>query len=537
MSGFLAFLGGLSFQFAYPYPDPFANSFRDEFSNFAIAAVAIFGIFIAFVVIIKLVSMNASDQATAKEPDDTPYVRTYATGLLPDAVIEPEVEKYSKEPQKPTLKRLFEPHEIVVPVVQTADELKRERLGNVLKFCVLMLIWVGISVLFGSAAIYAGVLTYPIMLYFFSRWRKPVIDPTEKCTETKIVPSTGAYQPVDLNDLLYGWLTFQKKSFAGLFKQIPVSDHLSYSHHIKSTFAEIEADAEYFTISHYPKELPYNRAAGQAFFKDPFPVTMPTEFGDSSQEFPCQDTLEKRVCSTCSGSGKVTCSRCHGSGKVTCSSCGGRGYRTSTRTVYETRFGERTSHTETVRHSCSCFNGHVTCSTCSGSGHVICSRCQGEGSVGVFTARKYEFHHVREIHVLKEVQDRATPDVDITDVPNEDGRLIVLDNAGRSSGSIPDESPTISQETIQELKSKKEEVERRFNALSNLIFDQFAYREFPELAVQFTSQGRNYTVKGRGYKPLQKKYFQMDKLPVSIPRLLLFGFLPPLLWILLFVVF
>ncbi len=535
MAGFLAILGGLTLQFPFPYPDPFGHSYRDEFNDFTTAAVAIFVIFIVIALIIKLVSINTSDNATTREQNDTPTVRTYVTGLLPDAVIEPEVEKYTKQPQKPAIKRLLEPHEIVVPIVQTADELKRERRGNVIKFCVLMLTWVGISILFGSAAIYAGVLIYPIMLYFFSRWRKPVITPIEKCTETKITPSTGTYQPVDLNDLLYGWLTFQKKSFAGLFKQIPVSDHLSYSQLVKSTFAEIEADAEHFTVSHYQKELPYNRAAGQVFFKDPFPVAMPKEFGASSQEFPCQDSLEKHTCNTCGGKGKVTCTRCGGDGKVTCPWCGGRGYRTSTRTVSETRFGKTTSHTETVRRSCSCFNGHVTCSGCSGSGHVTCSRCQGEGSLGLFVVRKYEFHHLRNIHVLKETQDRAKSDVEITDVPNEDGRLIVLDDAGRSSGTIPDESPTISQKTIQELKSKKEEVERKFNELPNLIFDQYAYREFPELAVQFAYQDRNYAAKGRGYKPLQKKYLQIDKLPVSIPRLLLFGFLPPLLWILLFV--
>ncbi len=295
---------------------------------------------------------------------------------------------------------------------------------------------------------------------------------------------------------------------------------------------EIEGDAEYFTISHYQKELPYSHARRQKFYAEPFPVSYPQEFGDSSQEYACKDALEKKTCLSCAGKGLVSCSECKGIGEVTCSRCNGRGYVVHHHTTYSTAHGRHMSHVTSHRVTCSCENGQVTCETCLGSGHITCPICCGEGQLGFFLIRKYEFHHISKVRTFKEIQNQISYEVELTDIPNEDGRLVSLDQGERFTGGNLDKVPSITQETIQALKSAKEEFEQDNKKLPNLIFDQYAYREFPELAVQFAYQEKNYSLKGRGFKPLQKKYFQADNFPVVWWRVVLFG-LPPLLWVIL----
>ncbi|OLS15530.1 MAG: hypothetical protein RBG13Loki_0832 [Promethearchaeota archaeon CR_4] len=157
--------------------------------------------------------------------------------------------------------------------------------------------------------------------------------------------------------------------------------------------------------------------------------------------------------------------------------------------------------------------------------------------MGIFLVRKYEFHHLTKVKTFKETQNQVTQEFELTDIPNEDGRLIALDKGERFLGNDPDKVPSLTPETVQTLKLAREEFERENNELPHLIFDQYAYRELPELAVQFAYHGKEYKLKGRGFKPLQKKYFEMDKLPVSWPRIFLLGFLPPLLWIVLSFIF
>ncbi len=497
-----------------------------------------FVFFILCTIIAKALSLGESDRVLKREPLDptlkevpeTPVVRSYLPELMGKLKsIEGRIEKYTLQPKRAAIKKFFEPHEVAIPQNQSVEDRKRGWRNNVLKLCCLGSLWAVISIFFG---IWGCILSYPLCIYTYSFWRVPVIAPIEKCTETTIVPVIQQYQPLDLNDLLYGWLSFQKRSFTGLFKQMPAPDDLHYSQYIKSTFVEIESDAEFFTIDHYQEELPYSQSAGQEFYAEPFPIKLPKKFEESSQEYACQGTLEKKKCEICGGKGAVRCTPCEGSGKVVCPSCDGKGYLVRHHTHYETHQSHRTSHTHSYRVACSCSNGLITCETCSGSGQVTCPTCDGEKSLGIFLIREYNFHHQSKVKTFKETQNQVSQETELIDVPNDEGRLISLDKGERFLGENPDKLPSISQETIQILKSAREEIERENNQLPNLIFDQYAYREFPELAVQFTYQEKNYMLKGRGFKPLQKKYFQADKYPISWQRVLLFG-LPPLLWIIL----
>ena len=239
-----------------------------------------------------------------------------------------------------------------------------------------------------------------------------------------------------------GWLFFQKKSFSGLFKSIPPIAALRYSEVNKSTFAEIEVDAEYFTIEHNSCTLPYSKAAQQQYFDKPFPVIYPTDFGESFQEFAINNTLEKSECGSCFGRGRITCSSCGGSGQTTCPWCSGRGYieRTETKWVTDSD-GQSHTEMETVNESCSCFNGEVTCSSCGGSGEVTCPTCDGEGQLGLFLVRKYLFHHSNQVSVVKEHHDQLTQDVELIDLPNDDARLITIDKNTDYSATNPEENP------------------------------------------------------------------------------------------------
>lgn len=534
----LADFPGIPVPIPDPFPDPFQDHFFDSnFANFLGIAMIMFGIFILCAIFSKTFSEKETDRVLTRKPLDstlnilpeTPVIRSYLPELMGKLKpIELTLKKYTKLPSPARFKKLFEPHEVAIPPTdQSIETFKLGRRNNYIKLACLGGIWGVISIFLG---IWGCILSYLLFIYIYAHWRVPLIDPIEKCTETTIIPFTHQFQPLDLNDLLYGWLNFEKRTFSGLFKEVPAPADLQYSEYVKSTYVEIEVDAEYFTISHHQKELPYSQAAGESFFAEPFPVKMPREFGDSSQEYACQGTLEKKNCEICGGKGAVRCPHCDGSGKVICPSCNGKGYHTRSRTVYETHFGKRTSHTEHYRVSCSCGNGIVTCDICSGSGQVICPTCKGERSIGVFAIRRYEFHHKSKVKTFKETQSQVADAVELTDIPNEEGRLITLSKGEGFSGDNPDKVPSISDKTIQALKSAREEFERENSQLPNLIFDQYAYREFPELSVQFTFRDKKYLLKGRGFKPLQKKYFTADKIPVSWRQILICG-LPPLLWI------
>ena len=139
------------------------------------------------------------------------------------------------------------------------------------------------------------------------------------------------------------------------------------------------------------------------------PMDRPTDFEERTVEIPVPCTDRVETCPGCGGDGNVTCVHCHGWGKVDCSWCQGRGYRESTQWRTETDAqGNTTSRSETVRESCTCFMGKVTCTSCGGHGKVTCSGCGGSGKVKTFDLLTVKFHHTSLTDVW-----------DTTDVPDQ----------------------------------------------------------------------------------------------------------------------
>ncbi len=200
------------------FSDPFDELVAQQSAKFWGIAAIMFFLFIICAIIAKALSINDSERVLKREPLDpslkeypqTPEVHSYLPELRGKLKpIEVTYEKYSKQPKQSRLKTIFEPHEVIIPPLdQSREFLLRDRRNNLLKLCILASSWVVSSIILD---IWGCIFSYPLLLYIFSKWRFPVITPIEKCTATKIVHFTQRFQPLDLNDLLYGWLNFQKR--------------------------------------------------------------------------------------------------------------------------------------------------------------------------------------------------------------------------------------------------------------------------------------------------------------------------------------
>lgn len=486
--------------------------------------------FIAFITIF-LVNNSKTKRIKSQLKPPTPKIQDYIQYVktIKPEFISPQATrtKYTIKPIAKLKRKVGDLDEVAVPrVFNKSEKLKVYRKNRII-FTILMVIWVSLFLSVGLRLvimvwqlvvfIMLGGISYWGILMIYTRWYDPAIsfiESVEFATKKTIEPNELQFQPLDEVDVLYGWLLFQKRKATGLFKDIPPFQDIKIQEIKQAIFAEAEAEAEYYTIGHFESHKPYSLAEILNFYADPFPVRFPTTFEDSFQDFPCDSTLEKRICHRCNGSGRVTCSRCHGRGKVKCSRCHGRGYTTSTRT---TRDGKRVK----VRHSCSCFGGKRTCTRCVGSGNVECSTCRGEGFLGHYIVRRYSFKHWKEMKVFKETNNRIQSTHDITDLPNQDSRLIYLRNKDEIGLTFPNPnfSPSIRSETIKLLEQTQRELEAQICRFENVIFDQYAFREFPEFQMEIKINAKPYILQARGYKPLEKKYTKFPSLPISYKRI------------------
>ncbi|MFX1517229.1 MAG: zinc finger-like domain-containing protein [Promethearchaeota archaeon] len=323
-----------------------------------------------------------------------------------------------------------------------------------------------------------------------------------------------SYQPVTKQDILAGWWITQKRGLRGFLRRLPNLKSFISEDVERSILVEVESEAEYYQISDTERMLPYSQASNLVYFpkKGPFPVKYPRNFISTTQEFPLTSTLKKETCSRCSGSGTVSCSSCSGSGTVTCSRCSGWGY------IERTEW-DGDEH-KTVRESCSCFNGSVTCSSCGGSGQVTCSMCKGEGNLGKYTARLYVFIHWKNVYVFKEKNGEVVGEAELKDLPNVDARLIEILDRDSFSGMNPEKLPKVSKNTISRLLSKKQEFQDMIDQLQNVLIYRHSFREFPEIKINIRKGQNEYTLIGRGFKPFQEQYAELEDYPISKLRLI-----------------
>lgn len=126
----------------------------------------------------------------------------------------------------------------------------------------------------------------------------------------------------------------------------------------------------------------------------------PDAFENETYEYLVPQSVEDKVCPSCTGNGRLICSTCDGNRNTPCSGCGGGGRtrcgRCSGSGVTGSGDNRRTCSgcSGTGQTSCGRCNGSgtTTCSTCSGSGQVVCDRCDGDTQIVQFTklTREYE---------------------------------------------------------------------------------------------------------------------------------------------------
>ncbi|HXG12158.1 MAG TPA: hypothetical protein VNK04_20555 [Gemmataceae bacterium] len=151
----------------------------------------------------------------------------------------------------------------------------------------------------------------------------------------------------------------------------------------------LRLQTEYEERSVRPVTVPFSGGAvdDQGRPPDPWdiPVRRPDDFENRTEMLAVPHTERVGPCSHCAGQGRVDCLSCYGSGRVNCPWCHGTGYRERREMRTERDIhGNLSTQTVTIRDSCTCAGGKVTCSSCSGNGRIVCPGCDGSGCVKTF---------------------------------------------------------------------------------------------------------------------------------------------------------
>jgi hypothetical protein len=183
-------------------------------------------------------------------------------------------------------------------------------------------------------------------------------------------------------------------------------------------------------------------------------VRPPKDFEERTEDIAIPHTDRVAVCPKCAGQGDVQCSACAGSGRVNCSMCGGRGYRErqEMRAGHDAH-GHPGHQIMTVRDSCTCLNGRVTCGSCSGNGRNVCPTCSGSARVKTFDQLTVRFR-----------SEELAATLDATDLPDRlvaraSGELAVDEQAERIA-RFPETTPEVDRRA-KELLDKSQGVDER----------------------------------------------------------------------------
>jgi hypothetical protein len=234
-------------------------------------------------------------------------------------------------------------------------------------------------------------------------------------------------------------------------------------------------------------------------------VPRPDEYEERAVTLTVPHTDRVTRCPQCAAVGEIACHRCHGTGQTACSWCGGMGFIQRMEMQPGPNIqGQHSMRPVMVRSRCpSCFNGRVSCSTCSGNGRVTCPTCEGACQVCLFEQLTVRFRNESNYEVL-----------DTTEVPDENfeklkGEAIFTRHAPRVEvlGGVP---PTVEQSGKKLLRQSQAIDERQ----SRLLFQDLAIERVPVHEVQYMYAGvdRRLWIYGDGHVHAPGAPWRRDRL-------------------------
>jgi hypothetical protein len=227
---------------------------------------------------------------------------------------------------------------------------------------------------------------------------------------------------------------------------------------------------------------------------DPWSISVPQpeEYEERTETLRVPHTDRATRCPQCAGVGEIACFRCHGTGQAACSWCGGRGFivRLEPRPGHNAN-GQPTMQFETVHSQCpSCFQGRVSCSSCSGNGRVTCPQCEGHCRVCLFERLTVRFRKRSLYEVF-----------DTTEVPDENfekltGEAIFSRHAPRVE-RVTGLPPAVEQ-SGQKLLRESQTVDQR---QARVLFQDMAIERVPVHEVHYMYAGidRRLWIYGDGH--------------------------------------